>query len=145
MLTGGGGDKICQNLADVICERSLSLYIRVNVNEGQNKFEVHILKYLAKMAINWQKIGQIPLGKTNGWAKLDYFSSNFLNARFLKTNRMVTTTIKVKSSISSISFSPDFGFCSSFFSEASHWQYCTYGPKTTLKMSGRVLAFPSNS
>ena len=23
MLTGGGGDKICQNLADVICERSL--------------------------------------------------------------------------------------------------------------------------
>ena len=23
MLTGGRGDKICQNLADVICERSL--------------------------------------------------------------------------------------------------------------------------
>ena len=24
MLTGGGGGKICQNLADVICERSLT-------------------------------------------------------------------------------------------------------------------------
>ena len=35
----------------------LDLYIKVNVNAGQNKFEVHILKHLAKMAINWHKIG----------------------------------------------------------------------------------------
>ena len=39
----------------------LGIYIKVNVNAGQNKFEVHISKYLAKMAINWHKIGQIPL------------------------------------------------------------------------------------
>ena len=39
----------------------LGLYITVNVFEGKNKFEVHILKHLAKMAINWQKIGQMPL------------------------------------------------------------------------------------
>ena len=35
----------------------LGLYIKVNVNEGQNKFEVHISKDVAKMAINWHKIG----------------------------------------------------------------------------------------
>ena len=39
----------------------LGLYIKVNVNAGQNKFEVHISKQLAKMAINWHKIGQVPL------------------------------------------------------------------------------------
>ena len=31
----------------------IGLHIKVNVNEGQNKFEVHISKNLAKMAINW--------------------------------------------------------------------------------------------
>ena len=39
----------------------LRLYIKVNVNDRQNKFEVHISKHLAKMAINWHKIGQMPL------------------------------------------------------------------------------------
>ena len=32
-----------------------------------------------------------------------------------------------------------------FSSEASHGQNCAHGPKTNLKMSGRVLAFPFNS
>ena len=36
----------------------IGLYIKVNVNDRQNKFEVHISKHLAKMAINWHKIGQ---------------------------------------------------------------------------------------
>ena len=36
-------------------------YIKVNVNEGQNKFEVHISKRLAKMSINWHRINQMPL------------------------------------------------------------------------------------
>ena len=39
----------------------LGLYIKVNVNAGQNKFEVHISKYLTKIAINWHKIGQMTL------------------------------------------------------------------------------------
>ena len=47
----------------------LGLYINVNVNEGQNKFQVHILKHLAKMAINWHKISQMPLlGNNIKWA-----------------------------------------------------------------------------
>ena len=33
------------------------LYIKVNVNAGQNKFEVHISKIVAKMAVLWPKIG----------------------------------------------------------------------------------------
>ena len=43
----------------------IGLYIKVNVNGGQNKFEVHISKHLAKMAINWHKIGQMPLLSLN--------------------------------------------------------------------------------
>ena len=39
----------------------LGLYIKVNVNTGNNKFEVHLLKHMAKMDINWHKIGQMPL------------------------------------------------------------------------------------
>ena len=39
----------------------LGLCIKVNVYAGQNKFNVHISKNLAKMAINWHKIGQMPL------------------------------------------------------------------------------------
>ena len=35
----------------------LGLYIKVNVNTGQNKFEVHISKNVAKMAVLWPKIG----------------------------------------------------------------------------------------
>ena len=34
----------------------LGLYIKVNVNAGQNKFEVHISKNVAKMAVLWPKI-----------------------------------------------------------------------------------------
>ena len=47
----------------------LGLYIKVNVNVRQNKFDVHISKHMAKMAINWHKIGQMPLlGKNINWA-----------------------------------------------------------------------------
>ena len=35
----------------------LGLYIKVNVSAGQNKFEVHISKNVAKMAVLWPKIG----------------------------------------------------------------------------------------
>ena len=49
-------------MADLgLIDFKLGLYIRVNVIDGQNKFEVHISKHLAKMAINWHKIGQMPL------------------------------------------------------------------------------------
>ena len=49
-------------MADLgLIDFKLGLYIRVNVIDWQNKFEVHISKHLAKMAINWHKIGQMPL------------------------------------------------------------------------------------
>ena len=35
----------------------LGLYIKVNLNAGKNKFEVHISKNVAKMAVLWPKIG----------------------------------------------------------------------------------------
>ena len=41
----------------------LGLYIKINVNTGQ--FKVHISKLSAKMAINWHKIGQMPLLSKN--------------------------------------------------------------------------------
>ena len=42
---------------------------KVNVNDWQNKFKVHISKHLAKMAISWDKIGQMPLWCMNiKWA-----------------------------------------------------------------------------
>ena len=43
----------------------LGLYVKVNVNEWQNKLEVHISKHLANITINWQKIGQMPLLSLN--------------------------------------------------------------------------------
>ena len=52
------GDKMA-NLG--LIDFKLGLYIKVNVKAGLNKFEVHISKHLAKMAILWHKIGQMPL------------------------------------------------------------------------------------
>ena len=46
MLTGGGG-KICQNLADVICERSLIVTIRFVSTKNE---------HLKKERENWVKI-----------------------------------------------------------------------------------------
>ena len=47
----------------------LVLYIKVNVNDGQNKLKVYISKNLAKMAMNLHKIGQMSLlGKNIKWA-----------------------------------------------------------------------------
>ena len=43
----------------------IGLYMKVNVNDGQNIFEVHISNSLVKMAINWHKIGQMPLWRMN--------------------------------------------------------------------------------
>ena len=50
-------------MADLgLIDSKLSLYIKVNVNNGENKFEVHISKNVAKMAILWPKIGQRHFG-----------------------------------------------------------------------------------
>ena len=50
-------------MADLgLIDSKLGLYIKINVNNGQNKFEVHISKNVAKMAILWPKIGQRHFG-----------------------------------------------------------------------------------
>ena len=36
------------------------LYINININEGQNKFEVHISKNGPKIANLWAKMSQLP-------------------------------------------------------------------------------------
>ena len=43
----------------------MGLYIKVNINDWQKKFEVHISEHLAKMAMNWHRIGQMPLWRAN--------------------------------------------------------------------------------
>ena len=40
-----------------LIDSKLRLYFKINVNNGQNKSEVHISKNVAKMAILWPKIG----------------------------------------------------------------------------------------
>ena len=45
-----------------LIDSKLGFYIKINVNKGQNKFEVHISKTVAKMAILWPKIGQRHFG-----------------------------------------------------------------------------------
>ena len=50
-------------MADLgLIDSKRGLYIKINVNNGQNKFEVHISKNVAKMAILWPKIGQRHFG-----------------------------------------------------------------------------------
>ena len=50
-------------MADLgLIDFKLGVYIKVNVNKWQNKFEVHISKNVAKMAILWRKIGQRHFG-----------------------------------------------------------------------------------
>ena len=67
---GHFGEFFLHRMANLgLIDFKLDKYIKVNVNYGQKKFEVHISKYLAKMAIIWHKIGQMPfLGKKIKWA-----------------------------------------------------------------------------
>ena len=52
---------IPDNMANLgMIDFKIRLLIKVYVNIGQKKCGVHISKKLAKMDINWHKIGQIP-------------------------------------------------------------------------------------
>ena len=66
-------------IADLgLIDSELGLYITINVNNGQNKFEVHISITVAKMAILWPKIGQRHFGACASHGhNLAIFSSNF--------------------------------------------------------------------
>ena len=80
------GDRMA-NLS--LIDLKLGFYIEVNVNDGQNIFEVHISKHLAKMARChfWARIT-----RHNSVIFYPIFTFFCLNARFLKTDRMVTIT-----------------------------------------------------
>ena len=67
-----------------LIEFKIGLYIKVNVTAGLNKFEVHIYQFVQngyQLAQNRPDVNFHPI--------LTLF---FSNARFLKTNRMVTIT-----------------------------------------------------
>ena len=128
------GDRI----ADLsLINSKLGLYIKINVNNRQNKFEVHISKNVAKMAILWPKIGQRHFGAR---ASHGHNLAIFHQILTSSLRRIEWNTI-----LSSISLFYILVFWPHFCSEASHGQCCTYGLKTTLKLLVHVLAIMASS
>ena len=132
-------------MADLgLIDSKLSLYIKVNVNNGQNKFEVHISKNVAKMAILWPKIGQRHFGaRASHGHNLAIFHPILTNEHTKMTSSL--RRIEWNKILSSISLFYILVFWPHFCSEASHGQCCTYGLKTTLKLLVHVLAIMASS
>ena len=123
----------------------LGLYIDVNVNIGQNKFEVHISKNVAKMAILWPKIGQRHFGaRASHGHNLAIFHPILTNEHTKMTNSLRRIEWNKKLSSISLLFYI-LVFWPHFCSEASHRHCCTYGLKTTLKLLVHVLAIMTSS
>ena len=125
-------------MADLgLIDSKLGLYIKINVN-GQNKFEVHISKNVAKMAILWPKIGQRHFGtRASHGHNLAIFHQILTNEHTKMTSSL--RRIECNQILSSISLFYILVFWLHFCSEASHGQCCTYGLKTTLKLLVHVL------
>ena len=120
-------------MADLgLIDSKRGLYIKINVNNGQNKFEVHISKNVAKMAILWPKIGQ------------RHFGARASHGHNLAIFHQILTNEHTKMT-SSISLFHILVFWPHFCSEASHGQCFTYGLKTTLKLLVHVLAIMASS
>ena len=132
-------------MADLgLINSKLGLYIKINVNNGQNKFEVHISKNVAKMAILWPKIGQRHFGaRASHGHNLAIFHQILTNEHTKMTSSL--RRIEWNQILSSISLFYILVFWLHFCSEASHGQRCTYGLKTTLKLLVHVLAIMASS
>ena len=132
-------------IADLgLIDSKLGLYIKINVNNGQNKFEVHISKNVAKMAILWPKIGQRHFGaRASHGHNLAIFHQILTNEHTKMTSSL--RRIEWNTILSSISLFYILVFWPHFCSEASHGQCCTYGLKTTLKLLVHVLAIMASS
>ena len=132
-------------MADLgLIDSKLGLYIKINVNNGQNKFEVHISKNVAKMAILWPKIGQRHFGARASYGhNLAIFHQILTNEHTKMTSSL--RQIEWNQILSSISLFYILVFWLHFCSEASHGQCCTYGLKTTLKLLVHVLAIMASS
>ena len=135
------GDRI----ADLgLIDSKLGKYIKINVNNGQNKFEVHISKNVAKMAILWPKIGQRHFGaRASHGHNLAIFYQILTNEHTKMTSSL--RRIEWNKILSSIFLFYILVFWPHFCSEASHGQCCTYGLKTTLKLLAHVLAIMASS
>ena len=117
-------------MADLgLIDAKLGLYIKINVNHGQNKFEVHISKNVAKIAILWPKLGQRHFGAHASHGHNLAIFHQILTNEHTKMRRIEWNKI-----LSSISLFYILVFWPHFCSEASHGQCCTYGLKTTLKL-----------
>ena len=132
-------------MADLgLINSKLGLYIKINVNNGQNKFEVHISKNVAKMTILWPKIGQRHFGASASHGhNLAIFHQILTNEHTKMTSSL--RRIEWNKILSSISLFYILVFWLHFCSEASHGQCCTYGLKTTLKLLVHVLAIMASS
>ena len=132
-------------MADLgLIDSKLGLYIKINVNNGQNKFEVHISKNVAKMAILWPKIGQRHFGaRASHGHNLAIFHQILTNEHTKMTSSL--RRIEWNQILSSISLFYILVFWLHFCSDASHGQCCTYGLKTTLKLLVHVLAIMASS
>ena len=127
-----------------LIDSKLGLYIKINVNNGQNKFEVHISKNVAKMAILWPKIGQRHFGRRASHGHNLAIFHQILTNEYTKMTSSLRR-IEWNKILSSISLFYILVFWPHFCSEASHGQCCTYGLKTTLKLLVHVLAIMASS
>ena len=132
-------------MADLgLIDSKLGFYIKINVNKGQNIFEVHISKTVAKMAILWPIIGQRHFGaRASHGHNLAIFHQILTNEHTKMTSSL--RRIEWNQILSSISLFYILVFWLHFCSEASHGQCCTYGLKTTLKLLVHVLAIMASS
>ena len=132
-------------MADLgLIDSKLGLYIKINVNDWQNKFEVHISKNVAKMAILWPKIGQRHFGaRASHGHNLAIFHQILTKEHTKMTSSL--RRIEWNTILRSIFLFYILVFWPHFCSEASHGQCCTYGLKTTLKLLVHVLAIMASS
>ena len=121
------------------------LFLDFGLNKFEvHKFEVHISKNVAKMAILWPKIGQRHFGaRASHGHNLAIFHQILTNEHTKMTSSL--RRIEWNKILSSISLFYILFFWPHFCSEASHGQCCTYGLKTTLKLLVHVLAIMASS
>ena len=110
-------------IADLsLIDFKLGLYIKVNVNKGQNKYEVNISKNVAKMAILWPKIGQRHFGaRPSHGHNLAIFHPILTNEHTKMTNSL--RRIEWNKKLSSISLLFIYWFLALFLLRGLTWAF----------------------